>query len=154
MSDLPAGRWLGLDYGSRRIGVAVSDPTGTIASPLTTVENKGPAAVIAALRRVAAETGAVGVVVGLPVRTSGQEGPEAGAAREFAARIEAALALPVRLWDERLTTASAERALIEGGVRRERRRDLIDRVAAQMMLQSFLDARSTRDERSDADQPR
>lgn len=152
MSDLPAGRWLGLDYGSRRIGVAVSDPTGTIATPLTTVQNTGPTAVNAALRRVVAETGAVGVVIGLPVRTGGDEGPEAAAAREFAARLEAALALPVRLWDERLTTAGAERTLIEGGVRRERRRELRDRIAAQMMLQSFLDARQARAERGTADQ--
>lgn len=154
MSDLPAGRWLGLDYGSRRIGVAISDPTGTIATPLTTVENTGPHTVIAALRRVVTEAGAVGVVVGLPVRTGGEEGPEAAAAREFAARLGAALALPVRLWDERLTTASAERALIEGGVRRERRRELIDRIAAQMMLQSFLDARAARAGGDAMDQPR
>jgi len=142
VSELPAGRWLGLDVGSRRIGVAVSDPTGTIATPLATVENRGADAVIADLRRIAAETRVVGMVIGLPVRTGGEEGPEARAAREFASRVEAALGLPARLWDERLTTAGAERALIESGVRRERRRQIIDRIAAQMILQSYLDSRA------------
>ena len=142
MSELPAGRWLGLDFGTRRIGVAVSDPTGTIATPLATVENHGMDGILADLRRIVSETRAVGIVVGLPVRTGGQEGPEARAAREFATRVEASLGLPTRLWDERLTTAGAERALIESGVRRERRKQMIDRVAAQMILQSYLDSRT------------
>ncbi len=142
MSELPPGRWLGLDYGSRRIGVAVCDPTGTVATPLATVENRGIEAVLTDLRRIASEVRAVGLIIGLPVRTGGEEGPEARAAREFGARVETTLGIPVRLWDERLTTAGAERALIEGGVRRERRRAIIDRVAAQMILQSYLDSRT------------
>ncbi len=140
-SEMPA-RVLGLDPGARRIGVAVSDPTGTIATPLATIENRGEAPVLSELRRLLRDTQADGVVVGLPVRTDGREGPEAQAARAWAERLARALNLPVALWDERLTTAGAERALIESGVRREKRRSVIDQAAAQWMLQSFLDARA------------
>ena len=113
-------------------------PSGSLA----TIENRSHGYVIDELRRLLRETRAGGLVVGLPVRTGGNEGPEAQAARAWAARLGTALNLPVVLWDERLTTAGAERALIESGVRRERRREIIDQAAAQWLLQSWLDSRA------------
>ncbi|MDP8992031.1 MAG: Holliday junction resolvase RuvX [Actinomycetota bacterium] len=133
---------LGLDLGSRRIGVAVSDPSGTIASPYQVLERSGDVA--ADHRRLAelvAETGAGRVVVGLPLSLSGRAGP---AAREAGAEVEAmaeVVGVPVEVHDERLTTVSAHRSMRALGVRGEDRRRRADKVAAALMLQSWLDAR-------------
>ena len=134
-------RILAVDPGSKRIGLALSDPTETIAQALATVpaepvENL-PARVAAVARTHAAER----LIVGLPLRLDGTHGPEAAAARRLADAIRRESGLPVELVDERLTTAAAERALIAGGVKREQRRQGIDRVAATMLLQSHLDHR-------------
>lgn len=134
------GRVLGLDPGSRRIGVALSDPTGIIAQPHDVIDRKVTDPVEAVRALVAAYEVAV-VVIGLPVSLSGGEGPAARAAREFGAAMTAALEVEVHFHDERFTTVTAEDALISGGVRRERRRQLRDKVAAAVMLQSYLDAR-------------
>lgn len=142
---------LGIDLGTRRVGVAVSDPTGTVATPLATIENRGPTHLAIELRRFVRETGAQGLVIGLPVRTDGIEGPEAQAVRADAERIGRALGLPVTLWDERLTTRIAERALLEGGVRRRRRREVVDRLAAQILLQDYLDTHACQGMPSDTD---
>ena len=131
------GRLLGVDYGDRRVGVAVSDPTGILASPLTTLPAPQAAAGIA---RLAAEQRATGVIVGLPLKLDGSDSPATAKAREFADRLRARLAIPVELWDERFSTVTAEQALIEGGVRRERRKELVDGLAAQVLLQHYLDA--------------
>ena len=134
-------RVLAVDPGSRRVGLAVSDPTGTIAQALATVAAEPHATLAHRLVEIARKQEATRIVVGLPRRMDGSLGPEAKAARELAAELRAASKLPVELVDERLTTAAAEKALIEAGVRRERRRANIDRVAAALLLQSHLDRR-------------
>ena len=138
-------RALGVDLGARRIGVAVSDPSGTIASPLQVLERSGDMA--GDHRRLAAivrEVGAERVVVGVPRSLSGDLGP---AARQALAEVEAmgeALAVPVETHDERLTTVSAHRAMRAGAVKRDARRRTVDKVAAAVILQSWLDGRRLR----------
>jgi putative Holliday junction resolvase len=130
---------LGVDAGSVRIGVARSDPAGILASPLETVRSgKGD---IERIVRLAAEHEAVEVIVGLPTSLSGREGPAAGAARVFAARIAGRLGPEaVRLFDERLTTVTAESGLRERGLRGQARRKVVDQAAAAVLLQAALDA--------------
>jgi putative holliday junction resolvase len=132
-------RILAVDPGSKRVGLALSDPSGTIASALVTVAAQPYATLAARLAAIAREQEAVRIVVGLPRRLDGSRGPEAAAAERLAAEIRAAAGLPVETVDERLTTAMAERSLIEGGVSRAKRRESIDRVAATLLLQSHLD---------------
>ncbi|MGD8331006.1 MAG: Holliday junction resolvase RuvX [Acidobacteriota bacterium] len=135
--------WLALDLGSRRIGVAVSDDSGTLAVPLRTLEvGKRGDFPLAALRALVAERAVEGIVVGWPRRLDGSAGPEAEAAAAVAERLRGELGLPVELWDERLTSVEAERLLIEAGVRRKKRRGATDRIAATLILQGFLDHRS------------
>jgi putative Holliday junction resolvase len=131
------GRRLGVDVGSVRVGVALSDPDGLIATPLVTLARAdGSAAAVAAL---VAEHGAVGVVVGLPRTLAGREGPAAEAARAFAVELEQVLDVPVELSDERLTTVVATRQLRESGRRGRRQRAVVDQVAAVGILQGWLD---------------
>jgi putative Holliday junction resolvase len=132
-------RILAVDPGSKRVGVAISDPTGTIAQALTTVPAEPKGSLAMRLAEIASIQAAKRVVVGLPRRMDGSYGPEAAAARELAGEIRKASGLPVELVDERLTTVAAERAMIEGGVRRAKRRIGIDQVAATLLLQSHLD---------------
>ena len=132
-------RVLAVDPGSRRVGLAVSDPTGTIAQPLATVPAEPRSTLPARLAQMAKDQDAKVIVVGLPRRMDGTYGPEAKAARALASELRKAARLPVELEDERLTSAAAERSLIAGGMRREKRRDSVDRVAATLLLQSHLD---------------
>ena len=135
------GRVLGLDVGSRRLGVAVSDPSGTVASPLVTLARRGPAEDAGALGRLATEQDATTVVVGLPLTLAGREGPAAGAVRAYLDQLRPLLPrLEFELTDERLSTVAAERALVAGGVRRQSRRAVVDQVAASLFLQAWLDA--------------
>ena len=133
-------RLAGLDVGDRRIGVAIADETGLIATPLATVQRGRHD--LAEIARLVAEWRVDRLVVGLPTGLSGREGPQAAAVRAYAADLAAHLGPepPLEFWDERLTTAIAERALIEAGTRRARRRERIDAVAAAVILQSYLDA--------------
>ena len=131
------GRALGLDIGERRIGVAVSDEMGTIASPVGMIRREGDVA--RELRELVARYGAVRLVAGLPVGLSGREGPQAAAVREFTDALAAEIDVPLEYWDERLSTAVAERSLIEGGHRRKARKGKIDAVAAAVILQGYLD---------------
>jgi putative holliday junction resolvase len=133
-------RVLGIDVGSVRIGLAVSDETHTLASPLATLPND-PRTLWPRLAREVQERQVARVVIGLPRRLDGSEGAAAELARRFAAEVERRTAVVVEFWDERFTTAAAERSLIESGVRRRRRREVIDAVAASVLLQSWLDAR-------------
>ena len=135
------GRILGVDLGTRRIGLAVSDPSGVIASPLRVIERRGdPDADRAAILAAAREAEAERIVVGLPTELSGRAGPAARTARaEVEALRAAAPDLPVVLVDERLTTVIAERSLVQAGVRRKDRRAKVDKVAAAVILQSYLD---------------
>ena len=135
------GRALGLDPGKRRIGIAVSDPSRTIASPLRFIDTK-VADVEHVLRDICTEYEVTVVVVGLPLNLDGSEGASAKAARDFAEVVHEATGLDVELQDERFTSVTAEAALIEGGVTRKSRKEKRDQVAAAVMLQSFLDRRS------------
>jgi putative pre-16S rRNA nuclease len=135
-------RALGLDLGSKRIGVAVSDRSGTIASPLTVLQRSTSRRTdherIAALVR---EEEAELVVVGLPRSLSGRDGPAARAAMVEIAALASVVEVPVETYDERFTTVTANRALAESGVRGPARRQVVDKVAAAVILQSWLDAR-------------
>ncbi len=136
------GRVLALDVGSRRLGIAVSDPTGTLATPLLTLPRRGPAEDASTIGRLAAEHAATVVVAGLPVSLSGREGPAARSVRAYVDELRELLPeLAFELADERLSTVTAERALVAGGVRRRARRDVVDQVAASVFLQAWLDAR-------------
>ena len=137
-------RALGLDVGDRRIGVALSDPIGVTAQPLTVLERQGGAKDVDAVCALAQEHGVGVIVVGLPLTLRGERGPQAQKVVSFADALRQRMAMPVRLIDERLTTVQGERALLEGGVRRQRRKQVIDRVAAQLILQSFLDVQANR----------
>ncbi|HYM96392.1 MAG TPA: Holliday junction resolvase RuvX [Candidatus Sulfotelmatobacter sp.] len=134
-------RTLAVDPGTKRVGVAVSDPTGTIAQALTTLAAEPAASLAARVVELARAHEAARVVVGLPRRMDGSYGPEAAAARELADAIRKASGLPVELVDERLTTVAAERSLIAGGQSRAKRRQTVDRVAAAILLQSHLDGK-------------
>ncbi|HEV7467290.1 MAG TPA: Holliday junction resolvase RuvX [Candidatus Dormibacteraeota bacterium] len=133
------GVTLGLDAGSVRVGLAATDPTATIASPVATLPRRDRE-FWKRVREEARARGAERVVVGLPLRLDGTEGDAAVAARALADEASRQTGLPVEMWDERLSSVAAERALLESGMRRERRRETIDAVAAAIMLQGWLDA--------------
>ena len=137
---------MGLDVGSRTIGVAVSDPLGMFAQPVETWSRVGRKRDVAHLVEVAREREVAAVVVGLPIRTDGGEGPQAVEARRIADDLAGVLGddVAVVLQDERFTTAQAERTLIEGRVRRSRRKQVVDQVAAVLILQGWLDSGSPR----------
>jgi putative Holliday junction resolvase len=133
-------RVLGVDVGERRIGLAVSDPSGTISTPYGMVA-RGPRAA-GEIAATAAAVAATAIVVGLPLSLrGGREGPQAAAVRAFAAEIAAATDLPLEFYDERLTTVMAERALTAQRVRGEKRKAQVDAAAAAIMLQGWLDRR-------------
>lgn len=132
-------RVLAVDPGSKRVGLAISDPTGTIAQPLTTIAAEPRQTLPERLAELARKHDVSLIVLGLPRRMDGSSGPEAKAARELATEIRAASRLRVELFDERLTTAAAEKELLAGGMRRDKRRANIDQVAAALLLQSHLD---------------
>jgi putative Holliday junction resolvase len=135
-------RALGLDLGTKRIGVAVSDRSGTIASPLTVVVRAGTRAEDhRRIARLVDDEEAEVVVVGHPLSLDGSRGPAARAVEDECDELSAALSVPVELSDERLTTVSADRALSEARVRGPARRAVVDKVAAAVMLQSWLDRR-------------
>lgn len=135
-------RALGLDLGTKRIGVAVSDRSGTIATPFTVIARGRTQRVDhETVARIVADEEIETVVVGLPLNMDGSEGAAATGARDEAARLATVVKVPVVLHDERLTTVSADRALIEARMRAEARRRVVDKVAAAVMLQSWLDGR-------------
>src|SRR5688500_4714097 len=136
-------RLLGVDLGSKRIGLALSDETGFLASPYSILESKGRARDAAAVAEVAKASGADTIVLGLPLSLSGDEGPQADKARRFGDAL-AKHALEVHFWDERLTTLEAQRYLRDAGMRRAKRAQTLDAAAAAILLQSYLDARRAR----------
>jgi putative Holliday junction resolvase len=136
------GRRLGIDVGSVRIGVAVSDPSGVLATPLVTVpRDAAGGADLRSIAALVAEHEVVGVVVGFPRTLANREGVAAVAAREFADALAEVLAVPVELVDERLTTVVAAQQLRQRGVKGRRQRAVIDQAAAVAILQGWLDAR-------------
>ncbi len=138
------GRILGLDPGERRIGVALSDPLCMIAQPHSVIDRRTQD-VAAELRRIVAEEEVFRIVIGLPVSLDGTEGAAARRARQFASLVAEATGLEPVFADERFTTNVAEDVLIAGGVRREKRRDSRDKLAAAVMLQGYLDGAFTRE---------
>ena len=134
-------RLLGLDLGTRRIGVAVSDELGFLAHGLTVLMRHGGQRDLDAIAQLAHEEEVVGVVIGLPLNMDGSEGEAAARARRFGAALGAHLNLPVFLWDERLTTWEAEGIMNDALVRTRKRKQLVDKVAATLILQSYLDAK-------------
>jgi len=137
-------RYLGLDVGNRRIGVAVSDELGLTAQPVMTLERKRTARGISredlrSLARLARKFGVVGIVVGNPVHLSGDASPQADRTQAFAAALGELSGLPIHLWDERLTTREAHQILYEAGHARQEHRRVVDQVAATLILQSFLE---------------
>lgn len=130
---------LGVDYGQKRIGLARSEDDGGLAHPVETLPNEGEAASVRAIAAAAARLEAKEIVLGLPLRMDGAEGPEARRVRRLARALEKAAAIPVILWDERLSTQEAQRALRGSGVDSRKGRAVIDQVAATILLQSYLD---------------
>jgi len=138
---LPRGaRLIGVDPGARVIGLALSDVTLTLASPYGALKRGKLAATAAELAAIARQQGAGGVVVGLPLSMDGSFGPAAQAAKDFGRDLAAAAGLPVAFWDERLSTAAVQRAMIEADMSRARRAERVDAAAAAWMLQAALDA--------------
>jgi len=133
-------RILALDVGDRRLGVAVSDPLGMWARPLTVITRRSREQDFQAIARLVKEQGAARVVVGHPVTMSGEVGPQARRVERYAAALAERLGVPVVLWDERLSTAEAERLLRESGESSRQYRGRLDAVAAAVILQSYLDA--------------
>jgi len=135
-----AMRVLGIDVGEKRIGVALSDPTGMLASALTVVESVGPRKDVERVVELARQHEAECIVVGMPVSMDGRIREQGRAVEMFVRRLEEATDIAVDTWDERLTTVEADRRMIEGGASREKRREQRDAVAAAIMLQAYLDS--------------
>ena len=137
-----SGRILGLDFGSHRIGAAVSDPLGITAQPLSAIRRQGDRRDLEAIGTIVREYSVGTVLMGLPLHMGGEEGTQAKRARLFAEKIRERLEVPVEMWDERMTTVQAERHLIASGVRREKRKEIRDSLSAVFLLQSALDYRN------------
>lgn len=146
LATLPArGRLLGVDVGDVRVGLAMTDPGQVVATPLDTVAGSSdPSEVADAVLAAVADEQPVAVVVGYPRTMAGREGAAAQRCRAVAEEVASRSGLPVLLWDERLSTVEAERSLLDADVRRRRRREVVDRVAASLILRGVLDARRLR----------
>jgi putative Holliday junction resolvase len=132
------GRFLGVDFGDRWVGIALSDPSGTFCSPLSVLERK--ADFFDRVRKLVEEHEVHRIVLGLPRNMDGSLGPKALQVQDFGRKLEELTGVPVETWDERLTTAEALRALRDAGVSPRKRVAKTDKVAAQILLQSYLDA--------------
>ena len=139
MSD-ERGRVMALDVGGRRIGVALSDTRRVLASPLTTLRAEPRERALAEVAKLVREYEVCELVVGLPLTLGGEVGPQARLIQQFAEQLQAQLAVPVRMFDERLTTVAAERMMVDLGMKPEQRKARIDEVAASIILQDFLDS--------------
>lgn len=135
------GALLGIDYGTKRIGLAVCDPDRVIASPLETYTRQNPAADSAYFARIVEHHRIVGLVVGLPLHANGDESDMSRESRAFAKALAELTKLPFVMWDERCTSAAAEDALREANLSHKKRKAKVDRVAAQMILQTYIDAK-------------
>ncbi len=133
-------RVLGLDVGERRIGVALSDSLGLTAQRLTVITRQGTKVALEAICKLVTQHQAEAVVVGLPLTLRGERGPQAQRVLAFAEALRRRVRVPVQLIDERLTTVQGERALLEVDTSRRKRKQVIDQVAAQLILQQYLDA--------------
>jgi putative Holliday junction resolvase len=137
-------RYLGLDVGSRRIGVAVSDELGLTAQPVLTLERRSrPREDLRSLARLCRRFSVAGIVVGNPLQLSGEPGDRAAKTHAFAAELGELTGLPIHFWDERLTTREAHEILYKAGHARQKHRKVVDQVAATLILQSFLDEKTS-----------
>ena len=132
---------MGVDYGEKRVGLALSDPLGITAQPLECIERENDAQVAGELERLIQTHDIERGVVGLPVNLSGNDSPQTKRARRFISRLRKNLGVKIETWDERLSSDEAERALIDMDVRRSRRKERRDIVAAQLILQGYLDTK-------------
>jgi len=135
-------RILAIDYGTRRIGIALSDELKVIAQPLEFIPAEPPAGVVKRLHELLREKEVELILVGMPRNMDGTYGPAAQKTQEFVETLRSAMSVPIKTWDERLTSAQANRALIAGGVRRDKRKQKVDQTAAAILLQSYLDSLS------------
>ena len=136
------GRVLGLDFGSKRLGFALSDPTGMLATPHSVETLADPNQALNVIERKCKETGAVKLVIGLPRNMNGTFGPAAEGVLKLKEQLEKRLPIPVETWDERLSTVSAHIAMRESDLSRDRRKQIVDKIAAQIFLQNYLDAQA------------
>jgi putative Holliday junction resolvase len=134
-------RILALDHGTKRIGVAVSDETKTIAQPLESIPAEPFADFLERLKQLIREKEVDLILIGLPRNMDGSYGPAAQKVEAFVAVLRSAITVPIKSWDERLTSAQASRILIQGGVRRDKRKEKVDKMAAAILLQSYLDGK-------------
>jgi putative holliday junction resolvase len=135
----PKGKLLGLDLGTKTIGVAISDGVRYSATPLETVRRTKFTADAARLVALIAENAAVGIVLGMPFNMDGSEGPRAQSTRAFARNLAKLVTIPIVFWDERLSTSAVTRTLIEADVRRDKRAEVVDKLAASYILQGALE---------------
>lgn len=142
---------MALDVGGRRIGVAMSDPTRVLSSPLTTLRATPQSRVLAQIATLIANNEVVELVVGLPLTLSGEQGPQAQTVLTFVEELRRHVHVPIHLFDERLTTVEAERIMVEMGIKRDQRREKIDEVAASIILRDFLGAREEQRHAEDFD---
>ncbi|MCY9592676.1 Holliday junction resolvase RuvX [Paenibacillus chitinolyticus] len=134
-------RTMGLDYGDKTIGVAVSDLLGLTAQGIEVIRRASPQHDLDHLRRLIGEYEVTEIVVGLPKNMNGSIGPRGELSQEFAAQLTETFNLPVRMWDERLTTVSATRTLLEADVSRKKRKQVVDKIAAVLILQGYMDSK-------------
>ena len=143
MEDLsalpPSGKLLGLDLGTKTIGVAISDGMRYSATPLETIKRQKFTLDAERLLELIAENTAVGIVIGLPLNMDGSEGPRVQSTRAFARNLAARITIPIVFWDERLSTSAVTRTLIEADIRRDKRAEVVDKLAASYILQGALE---------------
>jgi len=137
-------RTMGLDFGDKRIGVAVSDAFGWTAQGVEVIERKREGGDLERISELVREYGVDAIVVGLPKNMNGSIGPRGELCMAFAEQLRQALSVPVHLWDERLTTVAAQRTLLEADVSRRKRKQVVDKMAATLLLQNYLDSRQKR----------
>ena len=135
---------LGIDLGKKRTGIAVSDINQKIASPLKVIENMKFNEILNILEKIVNERNICAIIVGDPINMDGSIGPKSQSSRSFIKNLSEELDIPILLWDERLTTVSAERSLLEADISRKKRQQLIDKIAASIILQNFLDYLNTK----------
>ena len=131
-------RFLALDFGTKRIGVALTDPLKIIAQPQAVVANS--AQMFSAIQKLVIDQRVGRIIVGNPIRLNGKPGPAQDAVAQFVEQLSAVVTVPIVLWDERMTSAEANKRMIESGIRRERRKELVDSMAAALLLQNYLQA--------------
>jgi putative Holliday junction resolvase len=142
-------RFLGIDYGEKRIGLAVSDPTNTFAQPLTVLENKSQSFVFGEIQKLIEEKSITQVIAGLPKNMDGTLGEKAEEVLSFVKKLKEKIEIPVITWDERLSTVQAHKSLYESGMSLAKRKKKIDKIAAQFILQNYLDFVNSQEEKQE-----